>query len=153
MVVTTSADPMKFLASLIKENVRVQSLVTAGCRVPSIDIARWADVTDQTFPSICIFGMQQPNTSTNRFDGSAYLNIRQVRIEVRTDDVDELHMIEEEIQYVVGSNSINPTTTQYSSPNIEHIKINNSVDIYETITDVVVYRRSIIVDCYSQYSY
>lgn len=147
-----AADPLIFIGDLLDENFSTQTFYDRNARSPSIYIGRWIDSLSTEFPSLSIFSHQQSHKPLG-FEEKHYLNIRQVRVELRTDDVEELHTIEEEIQRVVGENSKNPQTERFPEPGIKHIAMNSSVDVFESITDVIVYRRSLLIDCWSQYAY
>jgi hypothetical protein len=147
-----SADPLHFIADLLNENFDTQLFYSRNSRVPNIYMSRWMSTEDTEFPAISIFSHQQTADALG-FEGKNYLNIRQVRVEMRTDNLEELHIMEEEIQRVVGQNSSYPHTATYPDPKIEFIRVNSSVDVFESVTDVLVYRRSLLIDCFTQYAY
>lgn len=147
-----AADPIIFIADLLDTQMRTEEILNRQARFPRIEVSRWISSETTDFPTISIFSHQQ-TIEPQGFEGKHYLNIRQVRIELRTDDVEELHTIEEEIQYTIVSHCNRPQTEKYPDPKIQWMRINSSVDVFETIVDTVTYRRSLIVDCFYQYSY
>jgi len=147
-----ATDPLLFIADLLNTQMRTREIHNRNSRFPSINIQRWISSESSEFPTISLFAHQQ-TTTTSGFEGKHYLNVRQIRLELRTDDVEELHTLEEEIQYCIVSHCNRPQSKKYPDPGIEWMRIGSSVDVFETIVDTIVYRRSILIDCFSQYSY
>lgn len=146
-----AADPLLFMADLLRSQMRTGK-IRKKIRFPQVLVQRWIGAESTEFPTISIFS-HQSTSKAQGFEGKHYLNIRQVRIEIRTDDVEELHHIEEEVQYTIVSHCNKPQTRKYPTPDIEWMRLGSTVDVFETIIDVPVYRRSLLVDLFYQYSY
>jgi hypothetical protein len=146
-----AADPLLFIGSLLDENLDTQTILNRNCRFPSISIERWISSESTEFPTISIFS-HQGTPKPLGFESKHYLELRQVRVEIRTDNVEELHILEEEVKQVVRDNASFPQTRKYPDPVIELLVLNSNVDVFERVTDVIAYRRSLIIDTYTQYS-
>ena len=147
-----AADPILFLADLFNEQFDTQAFINNNARVPNVFMGRWISPESTEFPALSIFSHQQSHQPQG-FDAKHYLNIRQVRVEIRSDELEEMHFIEEQLQRVVAENTRFPQTERFPNSGIEHIVMNSSVDVFETILDVVIYRRSFLVDVWIQYAY